>query len=367
MKILFINDQYERGGAGRVAAILANQLYARGYEVVLVHDFKNWKTLYQINEDIPKRLIQTKSSSAGKFSKMIKWLRCVRTLRRYIREEAPDVIVATQAMMFLCTYLANIFTGIPIVVADHTSFSRRINPILDFVRYKLYAKASGLSILTRKDAQILGDRFPNKQVIYNPLSFPVLDVVTQRNKRVLCVGRLEVWKLKGFDTIIRIWDSIASMYPEWVLEIAGSGDEEAVSYLNKMIEERGLSSCVLLGHVNNMQDLYASSEIFALPSRMEGFPMSLMEAMSQGCACVAFEVGGSTREMLEENAGYVVKDGDEEAFEQALRDLMSDDRIRHQFSVNATESVRRFSVDEFLKSWESLLIKTYTKQTRAKQ
>lgn len=366
MKILFVNDQYERGGAGRVAAILANQLYVKGYDIISVCDYHNWGHTYHVNDKIPRKLIITRSTKVGTLDRIFKWWNCIRSIRRYIKEEKPDLIIATQAMMFLCCYIANISIGIPMIAADHTSFTRRINPLLDFVRYRLYAKATGLSILTKKDFNILGNKYPNKQVIYNPISFPILDTTATRKKRILCVGRLEVWDIKGFDIIIKIWAELAPQYPEWTLDIAGSGDSKSKAYLEKMIEDNNLSSCILLGQVDDMKNLYSSSEIFALPSRMEGFPMVLMEAMSQGCACIAFEVGGATNEMLDENAGIIVKDGDIEAFKQALIAMIKDKTIREQYSINAINSVQRFSVDKFVDSWERLIYKAHNKNISVK-
>ena len=94
--------------------------------------------------------------------------------------------------------------------------------------------------------------------------------------------------------------------------------------------------------------------------------MVLMEAMSQGCACIAFEVGGATNEMLDENAGIIVKDGDIEAFKQALVTMIKDKTIREQYSLNAIKSVQKFSVDEFVDSWECLIHKTHNKNISVK-
>ena len=315
MKALFINDQFERGGAGRVAAILCNELHRRGHDVVLVCDTKHWAATYPIDSNIPVREIVTKTLRPGRWEKLAKWLRCSKSIRRYIKEEQPDVIIATQSMMFLCTWLGNLFMKVPVIAADHTSFTRKIDPIIDFVRYHLYSRADGLSILTQKDYRILGNKYPKKKVIYNPLSFPILDRPTDRRKNILCAGRLEVWDIKGFDTIIEIWSHICEKYPDWTLEIAGDGTEKATSFIKELLSKYNVDNRVrLLGHVDKMQQLYSESSIFALPSRMEGFPMVLMEAMSQGCACVAFSVGGASDEMLDVESGIIVKDGDSGSF-----------------------------------------------------
>ena len=129
-----------------------------------------------------------------------------------------------------------------------------------------------------------------------------------------------------------------------------------------MIAEKGVQDHVkLLGRVSDMKSLYAESSIFALPSRMEGFPMVLMEAMSQGCACVAFSVGGSSDEMMSEKSGLLIPDGDASSFEAALVRLIENEKEREMFSQNAIKEVSRFSVDFFMDEWEKLINETLKK------
>lgn len=359
MKILFIADQFERGGAGRVAAIQCNGLYRAGYELILVTDSLHWDMTYQIDKDIPHREIVTKSLKSGGTARLVKWIKCVRDIRRHIKKEQPDLIIAIQTMMYLCSYIANMGHKTPIIVADHTSFNRHQGKLLDFVRYHLYGKADAISILTQRDFRLLGEKYPQKRVIYNPLSFPLLDSNTERRKNILCAGRLEVWDIKGFDIIIKIWSQLYKKHPDWMLEIAGDGTEDATRIVRQLITANGLDGKVrLLGHIDDMKRLYSETSIFALPSRIEGFPMVLMEAMSQGCACVAFDIEGASTEMVADNSGIVVKDGNIDAFQNALELLIDNEQQRLSYSRNAIASVSRFSVDSFMHSWETLIEET---------
>ena len=356
MKILLINDQFERGGAGRVACIQCNGLQKRGYDIVLISDSKHWRETYLVDKTIQRRDITVKTTTPGLIAKLIKWLKCSIKIRSIIKQETPDVIIAIQSMMFLCAYIGKIGLNIPIIAADHTSFDRKIDPIIDFVRYRLYAWADGLSILTKKDARLLGTKFPRKKVIYNPLTYPLLTTSTCRTQRVLCAGRLEDWNIKGFDRMIKMWAFLAPNNTDWKLEIAGSGTESSVSYLQDLIDNYGVSESVtLLGHVNNMKKLYEESAIFALPSRIEGFPMVLMEAMSQGCACVAFSIGGASDEMLYKNSGVIVPDGDLSKFQEELNNLMNNKELRDKCSMNALSTISKFSEDVFLDAWENMI------------
>ena len=90
--------------------------------------------------------------------------------------------------------------------------------------------------------------------------------------------------------------------------------------------------------------------------------MVLLEAMSQGCPCVAFVVGGASSEMLGEGDGIVVQDGDEDGFKSALVTLMKDDSMRNRFSANAMKAVSKFSVDSFMEKWRVLIDKAVKKQ-----
>ena len=116
--------------------------------------------------------------------------------------------------------------------------------------------------------------------------------------------------------------------------------------------------------MNDMKTLYSQSGIFALPSRIEGFPMVLLEAMSQGCPCVAFNVGGASEEMIERNCGYVIQDGDIKGFENALSELMENENKRELYSVNAIRSVEKFSLENHLHSWIALIEETIERKNR---
>lgn len=358
MKILISCIQFERGGAARVAAILCNGLQQLGYEISLVTDLQNWNCSYEINKGVAIYPIDTKGRNSNLFIKSTKWFKCSFQIRKYIKNIKPDIIISIEAMMFLCSWLGNIGIKIPIIAADHTSFNRKIAPIIDFVRYYLYNKADGLSILTQKDARLLNKKFPHKRVIYNPISFssiPSINTLSLRRKSILCAGRLEVWKIKGFDIILSIWGQIANKYPDWILEIAGSTDDKiTVSYLNNILKEKNIIDRVrLLGHVDDMQALYQESSIFALPSRMEGFPMVLLEAMSQGCACIAFDLYGASSEMLTSyKEGIIVSDGNIDDFQKELEALILNEELRWELACNAIKRTETFSIETFIKNWD---------------
>lgn len=363
MKTLVVNDQYDSGGAARVAAILCNELIERGYDVHSVSSITKHPIRYELNDRVVLHDVDFSTHGRGNFARLISLLRTAKDIRSVITEIQPDIIIAIQANGFIRTLLGKIGYRIPILAADHTSFARKMDFINTFTRHYLYKFADGLSILTKRDEKLLGDKYPQKRVIYNPLTYPLLNQSTERQKTVLCVGRFDIWKIKGFDLIVDMWSELSQSHPEWKLVFAGTGKEESVNYIKGLVHQFRLDDSVqFLGQVDDMQTLYSHSGIFALPSRIEGFPMVLLEAMSQGCPCVAFNVGGASEEMIENGAGFVIEDGDLKSFKNALSELMDNDEKRNLYSLKSVESASRFTVECFGDTWEQMIKETFNKK-----
>lgn len=357
MKVLVVQDQFEDGGAARVASITCNGLAERGYSIEVCTDNINFEVRYYLDPNIqifPVAFVPQRRNSISRFLSVF---RTAISIRQYIKNSRPDVIIAVQSNSFLRTLIAKVNIDIPLLAADHTSFSRRMDLVNHYTRWHLYKYADGLSILTQRDYKILGDKYPQKRVIYNPLTFEVLNHQSQREKTVLVAGRFDMWKVKGFDIIINIWEELSQKHPDWKLVFAGSGSPNSVNYVKQLTERLIRNDSVsFLGQVKDMKTLYEHTGIFVLPSRVEGFPMVLLEAMSQGCPCIAFSIGGASEEMIESGCGIVVEDGDVLNFKNSLDELLLDDNLRDRFSANSINSVSRFSVDNHLDDWEEMII-----------
>ena len=357
MKVLVFIDQFERGGAARVTSIMCNGLVSKGYDVTLALNNMTYKVFYPLDKKVRIQTLYCDKKYNGILGILKLNIDYIFKAKKIIRTERPDVIISVLAVPFVHSRIASWGGRIPLIVCDHTSFSRKLSLYYNFVRKYFYRTADVVTILTKRDEKILGKKIPQKVVVYNPLSFPLLQKITHRRKNILCVGRLDVWHVKGFDIIINIWAKLAGKYPDWMLEIAGDGDIQAENYIKKLIFDNNLEGRVnLLGQIKDIVNCYQQSSIFALPSRVEGFPMVLMEAMSQGCASVAFSIEGASKEMiLNPDAGFVVEDGDVNSFSEKLELLMNSPVLLREMSNNAIAEVERFSVDNFISQWDSIL------------
>ena len=149
----------------------------------------------------------------------------------------------------------------------------------------------------------------NVTVIPNPCMLDNCQLSTihsQFPKTVLAVGRLH--EQKGFDLLLQAWKPIEKTYSDWSLRIVGEGPKRAE--LEAQIESQGLKRVVLASATNNVLDEYEAASIFVLSSRYEGLPLALIEAMWSGLPCIAFDCPQGPAELLAEDRGWLVPNGD---------------------------------------------------------
>ena len=148
----------------------------------------------------------------------------------------------------------------------------------------------------------------NVMCIPNPCSLDgqKVSIKSAKSKTILAVGRLH--EQKGFDLLLQAWKPIEKTYSDWSLRIVGEGPKRAE--LEAQIESQGLKRVVLAGATNNVLDEYEAASIFVLSSRYEGSPLALIEAMWCGLPCIAFDCPQGPAELLAEDRGWLVPNGD---------------------------------------------------------
>jgi len=138
---------------------------------------------------------------------------------------------------------------------------------------------------------------------------------------VLAVARLQ--PEKGIDDLVAAAAALRPRLPGLRVAVAGSGPEEEA--LRAKVESAGLSgSFALLGSRSDVGALLAAADAFCLPSRHEGLPISLLEAMQAGLACVATRVGGVPGMIVDGVEGMLVEPADPEGLAAALERVLLD-------------------------------------------
>lgn len=141
---------------------------------------------------------------------------------------------------------------------------------------------------------------------------------------ILAVSRL-VWH-KGYPELAEAMRSLPSV-ALWVVGQRLASDRGPD--MAALLRSAGLGDRLcLLGYREDIPALMAAADIFALPSRFEGLPMSIIEAMLTGLPVVAAKVRGPAEQVVPEATGLLVPPGDAPSLAAALGRLASDPNLR---------------------------------------
>ena len=188
--------------------------------------------------------------------------------------------------------------------------------------------------------------------ITNPMSFKVVDDFWNRKERiVLWVGRIKESE-KRISSLLRIWKMASPHMPGWRLRILGGGEE--LERWKAKAESMGLKDYEFLGFCNP-EEYYKTASIYVMTSNIEGWPMTLVEAMSYACAPILFDSYASAPEMVDGGkCGILVKPFDDKVFAEKLVELALDGEKRRLIAEAAFNKVMSYDTDEIIDKWYKL-------------
>lgn len=161
---------------------------------------------------------------------------------------------------------------------------------------------------------------------------------------------------KGFDVFLDSATILKAQSPGYRFVIVGELAHGRGDELMQNRAARGLTGDVVLtGFRSDVPRALAAFDVYALTSRTEGFPLSLLEAMAAGLPVVATRCGGPEQIMDDGVTGILVENGSAEAIASSIAGLRSDAEKRHSLGNAASRAVSaRFTLDAQLKSYERL-------------
>ena len=180
-------------------------------------------------------------------------------------------------------------------------------------------------------------------VLHNAVTVPEPVERDWTARRVLFMGR--VGERKGVDVLLRALPAVLAEFPDARFIMAGDGEIERYRALAR---ELGVEDvCEFPGWVSGeaRERLYRGCTIYCLPSRNEGMPMSVLEAMAYGLPAVATPVGGVPQVIKDGVNGYLVPPGDSEALAECIIALLADSDLRSRIGVAGRATIEeRFSM-----------------------
>jgi len=359
MKILYITpDLTDSGGIARVISLKANYLSSvLEYEVciLMANDAKS-DFFYDFGQKIEWRRI-----NYSKNRLLFSW-NYFHLIRKLISEKKPDVIIVCDAVLwvFIPWFVKN---KTPMIFETHVSihlkkiikkgiFSEIRFEIVQFFK-KITAKKFDKFILETEEGSKEWN-ISNSKVIPNPFSFSLKKLAGLENKKAIAVCRHSYEK--GIDRLLIIWKTLVDNHPDWSLDIYGQWNSD-LRY-QKMAESLKISKNInFIAPINDIQGGFNQSSIFLMTSRSEAFGMALIEAMSCGLPCVAFDCPIGPRTIIENNVnGFLIEEENIDLFVEKVELLIENKNLRIEIGQKAKERVGKYDIDQIMKKWNDLFI-----------
>lgn len=349
MKLLYLtNGVAGCGGLERVLSSKTNffiEEYNYDISVITLNE-ANGDRFFEFNQNIHFYNIEQKSKN-----KVNRYLHYIREVSRIVSETKPDIFLVCDdgvKGLYVPVWLR---TSAKLVYERHAALelnsdSKIIQQIM-ILASKNYDK---FVVLTPSCKKTWGDN-NHVSVIPNPLAILPNKQSSLRFGRGICVGSLN--HNKGYDLLI---DALAQV-PEtnWHVDVYGRGP---YTHLLDKAQKQSISYDQLCfkGESNNIDHQYLTADFLILPSRTEGFGMVLIEAMSYGLPCIAFDCPNGPRYIIENGKnGFLVDSENTSDLADAITEMLRlSDSQKAKFSQNALKTSQRYAIKNISEQWRQL-------------
>jgi glycosyltransferase involved in cell wall biosynthesis len=357
MRVALVGDEYypDIGGAPQYALELSLQLAKLGIEtVVITHVHPGQLEEEEIDGVKIKRVKGWVLNHPHRTFSPPLFCRCY----KYILDEKFDVVhgldvYSTMALMAIP--FARIFR-IPCVLTCHTARGSAFQIFLQRVLGWMFRVGNRLIAVSQASARfsyLLG--FSEKRVTVVPNGVDLscfnrkVDASFMREElgigdEPLVVTALRLIKGKSPELLISAFAMVLRVIPNAKLVIAGSGQEE--DNLSRQIKDLNITNSVfMVGKLpkEKVAQLMAAANVFVLPSKMESFGLTLLEASAAGVPVVCANAGGVPEVFQDGFNGLLYPPGDDDAMAKAIIRLLQDSKLAHKISVNAVDTANQFT------------------------
>lgn len=419
MKILILQNQgflNSQGGTEKMASFYANNFVKLGHEVLIAtNDPKDGKPIFPLDQKVrlvnlfhdgmdtieleqpynykgrnPFRWIYFKAKKKGQKWRNASLMRkrglknrdevFMHNLQRrskvwkpFFEQEKPDIILS----MSIATLLEITYSDAVAIPIINTAHGRPDYDYTDILWYRSeqemkllkesYSKLDAVQVFFDNYKTFLPDNFKGlARAIPNPIpQMDDLEIVdhlqTKERYRIVHIGSL-INAGKQQELAIQTFSELAEQFPNWNLWFWGEGVDKA--YLEERIASLKLKDRVFLaGFTDKPIEKLQEADIFAFPSKYEGFPLSLGEAMSVGLPAVGMQTCSGVNELIQhEKSGFLAADAEE--FKSYLSMLMEDRQLRDRLGKEAHEQMKAYKDSLVISQWEDFMdkvVKDYQK------
>ncbi|MEA5527912.1 glycosyltransferase family 4 protein [Nodularia spumigena] len=365
MRILYIITRADTVGGVQVhVRDLSKALQADGHQVLVITGMAGLYTddLYTNNIDF---------CACTTFHKQIKPFQDWQTLRFFlqtIKQFRPDIISTHSSKAGILGRLAGKITKTACLITAHgwaftegvPQPTRKIYQIIERLAEPLANQIICVSDHDRHIGLKTGMNPKRLKTIHNGM--PDISPSLRANPadsepvKIVMVARFD--KQKDHYTLLQAFQRVSGAQLNLV------GDGPGLDNIKNLAVKLGLSQTVnFLGFRQDIPQVLAQAQIFALISHWEGFPLTIIEAMRAGLPVIASDVGGAAEAIDEGVSGFTIPRGDVHTLEDRLKQLIKNAELRYKMGTAARQRYEQeFTFDHMFtqtyQTYENVLLKS---------
>ncbi len=348
MNILFFVDGF-KGGAGNVVQLLSIELNRRGHKITIC-------CLGEMTDGRHKLTGIDVRKFRNRPSKVFTYISQIIYARKLIQEVNPDCVVSFLFGVSAFVNIALLGKRIPHILSERSD-PRFLKPkgLIKTLTNFAYKKCHRIVVLFDAFRNIGNGRLTAKTVtIPNPV--PTIDIINENFNptKIKFVTVANDTPPKGLDLLVKAFSRAVIENPQIKLRIYGS---QKNNYLKNYITQNCLCDNIeLMGYTMDIKEPLSWADVYIMPSRHEGFPNSLCEAMSAGKCCIATRCHEGIDELLKDNYnGLIANKPDSDDIYNQIKYIINNPSIIPVLGRNAKNINKKYSMKEVTDKWESLI------------
>ncbi|MEM7001923.1 MAG: glycosyltransferase family 4 protein [Pseudomonadota bacterium] len=356
LRLTMIAPSLSAGGTERAVVALAHGLQARGCQVTVISFTAPADDHFELNPAVRREFLA--------FYQVVAWwrrpwaaLQRLWHLRRKVQSTQPDVVLSLSDRTNIRLVLALLGSSCKIVLGERSNpHALKYSKLWEWLRKVCYRSIATLVVQSDGVAD-WARGIGVQRVVKIPNSVPAWPVATRQPRPLHATGRtvVSLGRLapeKGLDVLLAAWQAIPQRPQSWRLLIGGEGPERA--RLGQLAQDQ--SQVEFVGLVNDVPEFLAQADLLVLPSRYEGFPNVLLEALHAGVPVIASDCEFGPRDIVREDVdGVLVPVDDVASLVAALSGLLNDTARLRRYAENSREVAARFDPEDGLTRWLEVL------------
>jgi len=352
MTIIQFIPEFRLAGAETMCENLTYELVKKGHKIIVV-------SLYNTHSPITERIEKRNIPLIYLDKKLGLDLSIIKEIRKVIKQYKPDII---HTHLYLLKYVVIASFGLKVKGIVHTvhNIAQKENIALDRWVNRIFFKTNKVIPVALSEQirltimQVYKIRKTNIPVIFN--GFSLHDNIPSRNYdindqiKLIHVGRYT--DVKNHLALLQAVTEIHQTIPHLILNLYGTGELKnnidsyiCEHYASDYIFDNGLS--------DNILGKLIESDIFVLPSKYEGMPMSIIEAMSVGLPIIASRVGGIP-DMIKDGVDGLLCEPNKESIKASLLKIIGCKELRKELGTNAIRKSEKYSAKQMADAYEKL-------------